>query len=493
MLLLSLALLVSGLALPAWSVSASTQHVTDCGDAGANTLRGKIGAAGAGDTIVFDQDCTIVLTTGTLTLTQNVTIDGMGHTVIVDGNNAATVFTVNDGLLATLNALTIQHGNAPNGLGGGIADLASPVTINLLTVTNSTITGNASDIGGGIINQGGTVTVTNTIAAVNTAPSGPDLTATFAIGGHNLIGTTSGATIPLTTGDIVNPTPLLGSLGSYGGPTQTIPLLPGSPAIDAGDDAVCASTTTPAGAAVSGKDRRGIARPSGTHCDIGAFESRGFTLTRTSSDNQSTPSSTAFAAPLVVTVASANSEPVQGGVVTFTGPTTSAGITSNPATATIGATTAGQARVTPTANGTTGANYSVTAGAAGTSPATVTFTLTNTASSLGLTAIAPSSGSTAGGASVTLSGTDFAAGATVSIGGVACTNVQMVNSMTLTCMTVNGQNVTLPGGYTYGVASPLPGAKTPGPGGGAPSAQPGARPSGTAVGPAPNSLPASRP
>ena len=28
--------------------------------------------------------------------------------------------------------------------------------------------------------------------------------------------------------------PFLGSLGSYGGPTQTIPLLPGSPAIDAG-------------------------------------------------------------------------------------------------------------------------------------------------------------------------------------------------------------------------------------------------------------------
>jgi hypothetical protein len=248
--------------------------------------------------------------------------------VIVDGNNAVTVFTVNDGLAVTLNALTIQHGSGS--LGGGISGLGSPIKINSLTVTNSTISGNgATGEGGGIYNSGGNVTVTNstisgnnsagrgggisnvaggvtltnstvtgntatspfgpvrgggiysgiggvsltnTIAAGNTAPNGPDLTASFATGGHNLIGTTSGATIPLTTGDIVNPTPLLGALGSYGGPTQTIPLLPGSPAIDAGDDAVCASTTTPVGAAVSGEDQRGISRPFGTHCDIGAFE-----------------------------------------------------------------------------------------------------------------------------------------------------------------------------------------------------------------------------
>ena len=47
-------------------------------------------SAAAGDTIVFDQNCTITLTTGTLTLTQNVTIDGTGHTVIVDGGCTLT-------------------------------------------------------------------------------------------------------------------------------------------------------------------------------------------------------------------------------------------------------------------------------------------------------------------------------------------------------------------------------------------------------------------
>src|SRR5258708_2656160 len=102
---LSLALLLGGLALvlPAARVSANTLHVTDCGDAGANTLRGQIVAAGVGDTIVFNQNCTgattITLATGTLTIaTNNLTIDSNGHTVIVDGNNAVTVFTVNSGV-----------------------------------------------------------------------------------------------------------------------------------------------------------------------------------------------------------------------------------------------------------------------------------------------------------------------------------------------------------------------------------------------------------
>lgn len=55
--------------------------------------------------------------------------------------------------------------------------------------------------------------------------------------------------------------PLLGQLGYYGGLTPTIPLLPASPAIDAGDQAAAPPT-----------DQRGVSRPQGTGCDIGAFE-----------------------------------------------------------------------------------------------------------------------------------------------------------------------------------------------------------------------------
>ena len=58
----------------------------------------------------------------------------------------------------------------------------------------------------------------------------------------------------------------LGPLGSYGGPTETIPLLVGSPAADAGDDIFCAAPP------VNGLDQRGSVRPFGPQCDIGAVE-----------------------------------------------------------------------------------------------------------------------------------------------------------------------------------------------------------------------------
>ena len=128
-----LAVLLGGFALPAPAVhAATTLHVTSCADdGGAATLRGMIGAAAAGDTIAFDKDCTIALTQGTLSLTQNMSIDGTGHTVIVDGgctgcnpggvpSGGVQVFLVNSGVTASLSTLTIQHGNEAPFLGGGI-------------------------------------------------------------------------------------------------------------------------------------------------------------------------------------------------------------------------------------------------------------------------------------------------------------------------------------------------------------------------------------
>jgi hypothetical protein len=66
--------------------------------------------------------------------------------------------------------------------------------------------------------------------------------------------------------------PLPAPLGNNGGFTQTLALLPGSPAIDSGDDAVCPAT-----------DQRGVRRPQGLACDIGSFELvPNLTLTRDS-------------------------------------------------------------------------------------------------------------------------------------------------------------------------------------------------------------------
>jgi hypothetical protein len=62
-------------------------------------------------------------------------------------------------------------------------------------------------------------------------------------------------------GDDTFPDPKLGPLADNGGPTLTMALLPGSPAIDAGNTSLAPAT-----------DQRGFSRPAGRAADIGAFE-----------------------------------------------------------------------------------------------------------------------------------------------------------------------------------------------------------------------------
>lgn len=118
---------------------------------------------------------------------------------------------------------------------------------------NCTISGNQglyASQGGGIYAWTNAVFVlTNTIVAGNTASNAPDI--------YDRSDTIS-AVNSLTNGN-----PLLAPLGNYGGPTQTMPPMAGSPAIDAGDDSVLSFLPT---------DQRGYARISGTHVDIGAVE-----------------------------------------------------------------------------------------------------------------------------------------------------------------------------------------------------------------------------
>ena len=144
------------------------------------------------------------------------------------------------------------------------------------------------------------MTLVNSIVATNTAPTGPDLAGTLTSLGFNLIGNSSGVT-GFVASDLQNVNPLLGSLQSNGGPTETMALLPGSPAIVAGStNLVPASVTT---------DQRGSVRTRNDTVDIGAFESRGFTIRVISGNDQRTAVNTAFAAPLVVTLSAAGGEP----------------------------------------------------------------------------------------------------------------------------------------------------------------------------------------
>jgi uncharacterized protein YjdB len=224
--------------------------------------------------------------------------------------------------------------------------------------------------------------LTNTIVAGNTATHGPDINGTIdASSKNNLIGNGAGSTgiSNGSQGNLVGTTaapidPKLAPLGSYGGPTQTFALRLGSPATDAGDDATCNATGT---GTVNKVDQRGTARPQGAHCDIGAFESRGFTLTATSGTNQSTPINIAFVQPLQATLAAVDTGvPTDGVSITFVPPASgaSATLTGNPATTNA----SGIASVTATATATVGGPYTVTANVTGTPLTTAaTFSLTN--------------------------------------------------------------------------------------------------------------------
>ncbi len=219
---------------------------------------------------------------GILTLTNSSLMDNQS------GNGGA----IHNAGLMMIERSTFAHNQVSNGMsagrGGAIINAAT------LTVTNSTFTMNVTSggmdgPGGGAIENRGSLWLYNGTFSDNTnywdpryaetgsgianygilhlyntiiasGSDGADCSGTLATNINNLIEDGScGAAI---SGD-----PLLGPLVDYGGATFTQALLPGSPAMDAGDNATCLST-----------DQRGVARPfdgdnnGSTVCDIGAYE-----------------------------------------------------------------------------------------------------------------------------------------------------------------------------------------------------------------------------
>ncbi|HNB34711.1 MAG TPA: choice-of-anchor Q domain-containing protein, partial [Anaerolineales bacterium] len=243
---------------------------------------------------------------GTLTVTSsNVSgnsasvLSGSGGGILNDGNG---IVTVTDS--------TISNNSGPNG--GGIFNLSSTGTVNIfgstlsgntvsgngggvsnwgtLNVTNSTFFGNSAAFGGGVFNLGvltlkngtfsgnaavthgggiinyGTLNYANTILANST--TGSDCyneNGVVSTNTNNLVENNSA--LPNHCGAPgLNSDPMLESLANNGSSTKTMALLPGSPAINAGSDSVCAT------APVNNTSQNGVSRPSGIHCDIGAFE-----------------------------------------------------------------------------------------------------------------------------------------------------------------------------------------------------------------------------
>ena len=179
--------------------------------------------------------------------------------------NAGTMVMTN----STVAQNAAQHIGVGFGMGGGIWNGGSA------TISNSTISGNSAL--GGLAVQGGDiftyptnpVTLQNSIVA--NSSSGRNCVATITSKGYNL---SSDNTCNFNgPGDRNNTDPLLGTFGYNGGPTQTFPLLPGSPAIDAGNPSGCRD----AQGNLLMTDQRGMPRPDPGDtggCDIGAYESQ---------------------------------------------------------------------------------------------------------------------------------------------------------------------------------------------------------------------------
>jgi len=191
--------------------------------------------------------------------------------------------------IANISNTTISDNTAFSGSGGGIANISSSLTLNNVTISNNSALGPAGPnpvTGGGVYHPvSGTdriAVVRNTIIAQNNSPANPDVSGNFDSLGNNLIGSVGTATgfFNGVNGDIVGTiaspiNPLLGVLQNNGGETDTRALLPGSPAIDAGNNCVVTATCpsgNPPTPLTTDQRGTGFVRLQGTAVDIGAFE-----------------------------------------------------------------------------------------------------------------------------------------------------------------------------------------------------------------------------
>ncbi|NEO85297.1 MAG: DUF4347 domain-containing protein [Spirulina sp. SIO3F2] len=291
-------------------------------------------------------------------------------------SNNSTVFsnTAGDeggGINNFLGTITLVNSTVSNNSaqksGGGIRAHNGPVILN-----NATIADNTSGADGGGIFSNGTYNnrIQNSIIANNVdSGTAPDISADLSTSTveHSLIKDTKGITgLSLSTGidgNIINIDPLLSPLANHGGTIQTHALLPGSPAIDSGNNSLTTTAT----------DQRGNNRIINGTVDMGAFESQGFILSVTDGDNQSTTVGQAFGTDLEVTVTSNYGEPVSGGQVTFSAANSGASLDTTTSAVTIDS--SGLARLAATAN-TVAGDHTVTPTASG-SVSAVEFNLTN--------------------------------------------------------------------------------------------------------------------
>jgi hypothetical protein len=224
---------------------------------------GGLGGRGGDGGAIYNEDGA-TLTLLNSTLARNKAGDGG------DGGNVSPFFGGEGG----------RGGNG--GSGGGVANAGAATLVNVTLTANASGNGGFGGTGatfgrpgfygdgGGLYNDGTSFKVGNTLAAKNDPGAAtPDASGAFSSLGHNLIAVADGSTGWLAsdkTGTDFQPVDAkLGDVNYHGGPTPTVAVLAGSPAIDSGDAAL-------ADANALATDQRGYVRKYAAAIDVGALE-----------------------------------------------------------------------------------------------------------------------------------------------------------------------------------------------------------------------------
>ena len=291
--------------------------------------------------------------------------------IAVLGNIAAT-----GGGIYSVGALTLVDclvsGNQVNSPLAALAGGIYQTGYDPLVLTSSTVTGNHSGTEAGGINLGSSTTLTNSIVAGNTAGVDyPDILGTYTDNGGNIAPASNSSTgqAPYTAATL-----LLSPLGFYGGPTQTMLPLPGSPAICAGLATGKNGTGNPA------MDQRGFSHSpqyctGGSQQDAGAVQT-GYALAFTTQPGNSLVNQPIAGPPAVLLTEQQNPFTLAAETVNFG---INSGTLSNTSATT--STTTGIATLTAS-DSTAGAadtlSASVTVAPAGASPTTTATATSNT-------------------------------------------------------------------------------------------------------------------
>ena len=285
-----------------------------------STISGNIMIVDGGGIYNYAGDVTIT----NCTVTGNISSDGFGnYGGILNGNNmiiqnstikdnSAYLYAgiENYGDMTITNCTISNNISTGNYFGNecGGAGLHNETTI---TIQNSTIVDNTPvniSNGDDCVGFGGPFIINNSIVAsndtanVNCVFAPPPFLIPFDDSSRNNLSTdaTCGEYFTQNTAAEIN----LGALTNNGGPTDTMGLLTGSVAIEAGDDSSCPAT-----------DQRGVLRPSGSHCDIGAFEFVSG-LTQTITVTTHAPANAVYNTSFIVT---ANASSLLGVAITTSG------------------------------------------------------------------------------------------------------------------------------------------------------------------------------